>query len=132
MKSSRYGIEGLCRAAGLPVPIAEYRFAPPRRWRFDYAWPDPKHMIALEIDGGIWTQGRHTRGAGRLGDMEKQNAGALLGWRILYATPADVRSLAVLDLLARAFERGATPGPVKAEGGVGRRRGGVPTLPSRF
>ena len=76
---------GLCRAAGLPEPVAEFRFSPPRRWRFDYAWP--MQRIAVEIDGGAWTQGRHTRGAGFIADMEKQNAAALAGWRILRYTP---------------------------------------------
>ena len=59
----------LCRALKVPPPVAEHRFAPPRRWRFDWAWPD--HMLALEIEGAVWTGGRHTRGAGYLRDMEK-------------------------------------------------------------
>jgi hypothetical protein len=41
----------LClRAAGLPEPIREYRFAPSRRWRFDFAWPAA--MLAVEVEGG--------------------------------------------------------------------------------
>ena len=26
--------------AGLPAPVAEFRFHPVRRWRLDYAWPE--------------------------------------------------------------------------------------------
>ena len=52
-----------------------------RRWRFDMAWP--RHRIAAEIHGGVWAQGRHTRGAGFIADREKMNAAVLLGWRVL-------------------------------------------------
>src|SRR4051812_10049951 len=51
-----------CVARGLPKPIAEYRFHPERGWRFDFAWP--AQLVALEIDGAVYAQGRHTRGRG--------------------------------------------------------------------
>lgn len=38
--------------------VKEYLFHPTRKWRFDYAIPD--HKIALEVEGGVWTGGRHT------------------------------------------------------------------------
>jgi len=66
-------------------PVPEYRFAPPRKWRFDYAFPE--YRIAVEIDGGIWTRGRHTRGLGYLKDMEKFNEAGKLGWRVFRFTP---------------------------------------------
>lgn len=81
--------EQACVAHGLFEPVAEFRFHPVRRWRFDWAWPERK--VAVEIDGGIWTRGRHTRGAGFLADMEKLNTAALLGWRVLRFTPAQVK-----------------------------------------
>lgn len=64
--------------------VREYRFHPTRKWRFDLAWPDS--MVALEIEGAVWVQGRHTRGSGFAKDMEKYNAAALLGWRVLRTT----------------------------------------------
>ena len=67
-------------AALLPPPIAEYRFAPPRRWRFDFAWPDL--MTAVEFEGGVWSGGRHTRGKGFENDCEKYNEAAARGWRV--------------------------------------------------
>jgi hypothetical protein len=75
----------LCIAAGLPMPIAEFRFAPPRRWRFDFAWPDQK--LALECQGGLFSGGRHVRGAALLKEHEKLNAAAAFGWRVLFVTP---------------------------------------------
>lgn len=75
----------------------EFRFAPPRRWRFDFAWP--KQMIALEIEGGTWVSGRHNRGAGYAKDLEKYNTATLLGWRLLRVTPEMVSDGTVLTLI---------------------------------
>ncbi len=58
----------------------EHRFHPVRKWRFDFAWPELK--IAAEVEGGVWTKGRHTRGAGFIKDCEKYNAAGELGWRV--------------------------------------------------
>jgi very-short-patch-repair endonuclease len=65
----------------VPMPEAEFRFHPARKWRIDFAWPSL--MLAVELEGAIWTRGRHTRGAGVLGDMEKYNALTAMGWRLL-------------------------------------------------
>jgi len=32
---------------------------------------NPGTEIAIEIDGGVWTRGRHSRGVGQVADMEK-------------------------------------------------------------
>jgi hypothetical protein len=63
----------------------EYKFHSTRKWRFDYAIPEYK--IAIEIEGGMWINGRHTRGSGAIGDLEKYNQAVLLGWRLLRFTP---------------------------------------------
>ena len=88
-------------AAGLPPPVEEHRFAPPRRWRFDLAWPDRR--LALEIEGGVWTGGRHVRGKGYEADCIKYNQAALLGWRVLRVTTGMVRDGRALDLLQQAL-----------------------------
>lgn len=92
----------LCVAAGLPAPVAEWRFHPTRKWRFDWAWPEP-HKIALEINGGVWTKGRHTRGAGYTRDMSKLNAAQLLGWRVFQVTPNELLTVG-LDTVKAALE----------------------------
>jgi very-short-patch-repair endonuclease len=89
-------VADLCVLAGLPEPVAEHRFAAPRRWRFDWAWP--QYHLALEIDGGVWTRGRHTRGAGFLRDIEKLNAAAIQGWWVLRTTPDKVHTQGLADI----------------------------------
>jgi very-short-patch-repair endonuclease len=91
----------LVKRAKLPMPVPEYRFAPPRRWRCDYAWPDQR--VALEVEGGIFTRGRHSRGAGMLKDMEKYNTLAVMGWRLIRCTPTGLRDLATVQTLADAL-----------------------------
>lgn len=90
-----------CSAAGLPEPVLEYRFAPPRRWRFDLAWP--AHKAAVEVDGGTWIGGRHSRGTGYERDAEKLNEAALLGWLVIRVTPALVTDGRALRLVERAL-----------------------------
>lgn len=84
------------RAIGLPVPITEHKFHPTRRWRFDYAFSDTK--IAIEIEGGAFTRGRHTRGKGFISDMEKYNQATLLGWKLLRYTPQAINFNEIREL----------------------------------
>jgi very-short-patch-repair endonuclease len=66
----------------------EFRFQPGRKWRFDLAcWPI---KLAIELHGGTWSGGRHTRGAGFQRDREKMNAAQVLGWSVLEFTTDDV------------------------------------------
>ena len=76
--------ETLWRAMSGPELVAEHRFAPPRRWRFDFAHLESR--IAIECDGGTWSRGRHVRGSGYSKDCEKFNAAAALGWRVWHLT----------------------------------------------
>ena len=91
----------LCQSQFGVECVKEYRFYQPRRWRYDYAIP--KYKIALEVEGGVWTQGRHTRPKGFLGDVEKYNTGTLLGWRIFRTTPDKLLSGSTLLLIKNAI-----------------------------
>jgi len=104
----------MLRANGLPAPTPEFRFAAPRRWRFDYAWPDyAMHLgkrvgvcsgsVALEVEGGAFSRGRHTRGKGFLADMEKYNEAALRGWIVLRVTPEQLCTVSTVELLKRCL-----------------------------
>jgi len=63
----------------------EFKFHQGRGWRCDFANPD--WMIMVEVEGGIYSRGRHTRGSGFVKDCEKYNTATLLGWRV-YRIPA--------------------------------------------
>jgi len=88
------------RAVGLH-PAIEHRFDETRRWRFDAAFPSER--VAVEIEGAVWTQGRHTRGSGFVADLSKYNAAALAGWCVLRVTPQMVKSGEALRLIEAAL-----------------------------
>lgn len=94
--------EALCVAAGLREPVPEFCFAPPRKWRFDWAWPEAK--VAIEQQGGIFSGGRHVRGPALVREYEKLNAAACLGWRILFVLPEQMNDGSVIGLLCKAIE----------------------------
>jgi len=81
---------------GIPYE-REYRFAPPRRWRLDFAFLD--HQLAVEVEGGVWVTGRHVRPSGFIKDIEKYNALTLLGWRLLRVVPAMIEDGEALRLI---------------------------------
>lgn len=83
-------VAGYCRAQGYPEPVPEYEFHPSRKWRFDLCWPSL--MLAVEFQGGSWTGGRHTRPKGFADDCEKFGEAAVMGWRVLPVTYAQVRA----------------------------------------
>ena len=73
-----------------PSPRKEYRFCDARAWRFDFAWPSLK--LAVEIEGGARSGGRHTTGSGFSSDCEKYSAAAILGWSVIRATGEQVKN----------------------------------------
>lgn len=92
------------KAYGIPEPVAEYKFHPQRKWKFDYVWVNRK--IACEIDGGLWVAGggRHNRPVTMIKDNEKFNNAALLGWRILKFTPQQFRNGEAAEFIKLIFE----------------------------
>lgn len=85
---------------------AEYRFAKPRLWRFDYAVPSILCAIlrvsrttsyvfsqgVIELDGGTFQQHRsgHTTGVALRTWREKNNAAMSLGWRVWHYAPDEI------------------------------------------
>jgi very-short-patch-repair endonuclease len=92
---------GQLRLRGLPLPEREAKFHPKRRWRLDAAYR--LLGLAIEIEGGVWINGRHTRTSGYLGDIEKYNALAELGWRLLRFTPQMVEQEVAVEQIARVI-----------------------------
>jgi len=86
------------KSVGLPKPEVEQRFCPNRKWRFDFAWVGQR--LALEVEGGVWVKGRHTRGSGFVKDMEKYNEAARMGWRIIRVMPENLCMNDTVKLIA--------------------------------
>ena len=62
-------------------------------------------MIALEVEGGIWIGGRHSRASGFIKDMEKYNEAAVRGWLLIRCTPSTLCSNETIELIKRAYEQ---------------------------
>ncbi len=92
---------GLLKRDGIPLPVTEFRFAPPRRWRMDYCWK--AQFVGLEVDGAVWVAGRHTRGSGWIKDTEKLNAAAIAGYRMLRCTPKQLHDLQFIATIRKAL-----------------------------
>ncbi len=90
------------KALRVPYEV-EYRFHPRRKWRLDFAIPVNK--IGVEVHGGIWIRGHHTRGKGFEDDREKMNEAVLLGWLVLEVTPRQIRNGQAFRWLERALGR---------------------------
>ena len=87
-----------------PKPKLEHLFHDKRKWRFDYCWPDMK--IALELEGGAFINGRHTRPKGFSEDIVKYNEALKCGWVVFRVTSAQVKSGYVVELLKSIFVMG--------------------------
>jgi len=92
--------------AGIPFE-REYRFHPVRKWRADFnVWRHYWHTkgdVLVEIDGGAFIAGRHSRGTGVEKDAEKQSAAAILGYRVLRCTPRQVKDGTALEWIKQAL-----------------------------
>lgn len=101
MKYNPKVVKGYFLECRLPIPKEEFRFNQLRKWRFDFAWPE--HMLALEVEGGVFSGGRHTRGAGFAKDMEKYNEAAAAGWRVIRVQPRDLCTMETVMLIKRCL-----------------------------
>lgn len=78
------------RQLGGPKLEPQYRFSKERRFAFDFA--NPETMIAIELEGGTWSMGRHVRGVGYASDCAKYNLAQLMGWRVFRFTSDMIRT----------------------------------------
>jgi very-short-patch-repair endonuclease len=96
-------LEYQIKLGGLPEPIKEHRFHDQRRWRFDFAWPHK--MFAVEVEGGAYVQGRHTRGSGFEADLEKYHEAMRMGWTVYRCSAKLIKSGQSLILIERILNR---------------------------
>ena len=79
----------------------QLKFHNKRRWKADFAWPD--EMLLVEVQGGTWTGGRHTRGGGFHADRERSNEAQIAGWLMLEVTAGMIKDGSALDFINRAL-----------------------------
>lgn len=91
------------RGARLPLPDTQLQFHDSRKWAFDFAWPN--WMLAVEIHGGTYVGGRHTRGKGFKLDREKMAEAVLDGWTVLEFTTGQVSDGTAIGYVTRWFDR---------------------------
>jgi hypothetical protein len=79
--------------------IAEYKFHPKRKWRFDFALfrKNGDKLCAIEYEGLNSCKSRHTTITGYTGDTEKYNAAQLEGWKVLRYTALNYKNV-LIDL----------------------------------
>jgi very-short-patch-repair endonuclease len=103
------GLMMMVQVAGLPKPerdakLWRERFG--RQFKADLCWRAEK--LIVEVDGGTWVGGRHTRGQGVEDDSVKQNLAVLMGYRVMRVTArqvADGRALGWIEEALREGER---------------------------
>ena len=91
------------KGPSITILIREYKFHPTRKWRFDFAHVATK--TAIEIEGGTWSGGRHTRGSGYSKDCEKYNEAAKLGWCVLRYTAEKINYQCVFEVMDAITQR---------------------------
>lgn len=92
--------DAACRAHGLPVALHEVEFHPTRGWRFDHLF---EAWLAVEIQGGLFTVGRHVRGAALRDEYAKLNEAVILGYAVLLLTPEQVKTGEAFAVIKRAL-----------------------------
>jgi hypothetical protein len=91
---------------GVPEPVGEWYPLEHREYRIDLAWPGPK--VGLDVQGGLFTQGAHSRPAGIRADIERMNLIVAAGWRLFYCEP-DLASIArAIMLIANSCLRSSS------------------------
>jgi hypothetical protein len=85
--------------------IKEYQFAPNRKFRMDYYGEWNGIKFCVELEGGIYVRGRHTRPSGFLRDMEKYNLAAQHGI-FVFRVPSHNISAEWLSPIIKSIKKG--------------------------
>lgn len=81
--------------------VREFKFYTERDWRADFLISPEGETFAIlvEIEGSVWTQGRHTRGSGYIKDLSKYNMASILGYKVLRFSTQQVLSGEAKDFI---------------------------------
>lgn len=100
-------IDRMAQVGDIPSYMQQYQFWEGRKYAFDFAWVEWR--VAVEVEGGTYTGGRHTRGAGYHEDCLKYNQATLLGWRVYRFDAGMVRSGEAAQFMSDVFKRMRVP-----------------------
>ncbi len=92
------------KAVRLPEPVRQYKPIVDRRFRVDFYFP--VRNLIVEVDGGGFSGGRHTRGKGFESDCERHNELVLAGYRVLRVTGKHIDSGEAVGWIERALDAG--------------------------
>ena len=93
-----------CAQTGLAEPEHEATFHPTRKWRVDFLWREQR--VAVEIEGGIFAKGRHTRGVGYAKDADKYNQLTMMGFKLLRFTTVQMKHpLACAEMVKELLQK---------------------------
>lgn len=88
----------------LKIPFTrEFKFHPQRKWQADFRIDDMP--ILVEVEGGVFSNGRHTRGEGYTKDCEKYSAAAVNGWYVIRGTTEQIKDGLVIQWIEKLIER---------------------------
>lgn len=89
----------------------QHEYAKPRRFKADFlvrhcgvSWCDVPSVL-VEVQGGIYSRQAHGSVTGVLADLERGNAAAIAGYRVIRVTPQMVDDGTALQLIEKALER---------------------------
>ena len=86
------------KAAKIPF-FREVRVCKERKFRLDFVIDRTGHggpLLAVEVQGSLWVKGGHNTGTGLQRDFDKGYYALLNGYKLLYVSPADIKSLKAL------------------------------------
>lgn len=89
------------KAVGAPLFERQFRIHPERRFFADFFFPTGR--LVVEVDGGGWANGRHSRGYGMDSDAEKSALIAAMPARLIRVTPKWINTGEALNWILKAL-----------------------------
>lgn len=90
-----------------PLFKRQFRIHPQRKFMADFFFPGVRGRspLVVEVDGGGWVNGRHSRGAGIERDAEKSFLIASIPARLMRVTPSQVKKGDALKWILEVLKR---------------------------
>lgn len=82
----------------------EFKFHDTRQWRIDFLLCYKEKRLALEIEGGVHTGGRHTSPSGFMEDIEKYNSLTEYGIWLMRVVPSKLNNKETLVLIKKILD----------------------------